>query len=362
MTTATRPGYCSVSSRGARAGLGLVLPLGLLCAALLPRAAAAGEAKVYLAAPEMLKSGDRWEIEVERKGKDATLTLRGHHPGKETCVQKPYLKVRYNAKKARLKARQLDRINCATTEQSAEISPVRRTIEVFMNGELMAFVDLEGASAGGQPAKPLVLPVSPQPREPAFAVVPARLGAAGCYAVSKVRGKAAGKKIAVSFASKAAEGCAEESEQAQLLVPLGPLAKGAYALLVGKQSTGFGVGQAPPPATAEEPEDEPEAEPSVATTATDPRAEEAEEPAAEEPAAAAAAPAPRDDAAEEEPAARAASAPAESGSDEDEGEDDEDVPSLADGDPAPATAAAQPTAKAAPKRPTIDLPSNIDVY
>jgi len=217
--------------------------------------ALAGPPVVHQVSPQARKSADRWHIEVERQGKDATIHVRGTHPGQPDCVQKPYLKVRYNPKKARLKTRQLARINCGTTEQSATITPKRRAFEFFINGELTAFIDLEGSSESGGADEPVVLPANPKPNEPVFVVVPAPAKAPGCHRITGVRARAAGRKISVKYKLRGTKGCQARESSYQVLAPVGPLRKGTWALKAPGGVRGeFGVGVVV--ASSPEPDDE----------------------------------------------------------------------------------------------------------
>ncbi len=254
----------------------------ILVSALLGLAVSAAHAEpvVYLASPEALKAKETWEITVDGGPDEATIHIKGTHPyAPKDCVQKPYLKVRYNQRKARIKTRQMEKITCRTTEQSATIEPKRRAIEFYINGELTAFIDLEGASAGtSEPvSEPLVLPVAPKPKEPVFILVPVREASEGCYAIRKVKVAKRGKKVKVKYKVKKRPSCDEERAAFQILARVGPLRKkGEYSLVVGDDTYPFGIGVAPPPRPPrdEEPEEAPpedqattEAGPSEVTSA-----------------------------------------------------------------------------------------------
>lgn len=260
----------SVDEPSMRRARRLAGALGLL-SLLLGSWAHAGAPVVHQASPAALKSGARWQIEVEQHGKDATIHIRGTHAGQPECVQKPYLKVRYNPGKARLKTRQMARIECRTTEQSATLTPKRRAFEFFINGELTAFVDLDGASRRGPAGAPIILPVDPRPKEPIFLVIPARADEPGCHTLSAAKATAAGKKVRVSYTMKPAAGCEEKQQRYQVLAPLGPLRRGRYALTApGGVAAELGVGVPVAQAEPEGDDDEGEEPAPVARASADP--------------------------------------------------------------------------------------------
>lgn len=220
----------------------LLLLAGLLLPSLLQAAP-----RAYIVAEESLKDRTRWEVVLASQGAKTEIKIVGNHDRGDDCVQRPLLKVKYNQQKARIKTRQMERIRCHKTEQTTTLELKRRAVELFVNGDLVAFLDVQGTSAGpesGPPSSPLVLPASPQqPGEPIFAVVPAVAQQAGCHTISKVTSKKKGTVFSVDYLLGPDKQCAEERSAYQLLVPLGPQPRGSYSIYAPGMSKDFAVGE-----------------------------------------------------------------------------------------------------------------------
>ncbi|MDY0059647.1 MAG: hypothetical protein RBU45_07565, partial [Myxococcota bacterium] len=205
----------------------------------------AGEPTAYVASPGSLKDRSSWDISLQVSGEEVTATIKGTHPGFADCTQTPSLVVKTNEQKARVKTRQSEKIRCGSSEQTATFTTKRRAIELFINGDLVAFLDLQGAAGVASPVdEPLVLPVDPQPGEPVFVVVPAPAEKKGCHAVTKIKAAKKGKAgVSVTYQLAAAKKCEEKADRYQVLGSVGVLPKGKYALALPDAQAEFGVGE-----------------------------------------------------------------------------------------------------------------------